>query len=230
MKHTLLFLLALVFAPLFGARDFVRASNQMLTHSAATVTAYPVSMSAWFRTSDLTVNQVIVANVEDSTGVGVYLLVRGVDAGDPLSASDFDGSTAARANSGGSVTSGTWHHGGATYSAINARSVFLDGARTDNSTSVTAFSATNRTRIGALISGNSHWSGQIAEVAIWDVVLTDAEMLVLAAGFSPLVVRPSSLRLYLPLWGNIFEYVGGRTFTDSNGSTNANIHPRIYRR
>lgn len=215
---------------LFGARDFVRASNQMLTHNAGTVSGYPISMSAWFRTSDLTINQCIVANNLETTGIGVYLIVRGVDAGDPLSASDYDGSTAARANSGGSVTSGTWHHGGASFTATNVRAVYLDGARTDNSTSVTSYSAPDRTRIGTFLSGNSHWSGQIAEVGIWNVTLTDDEMLILAAGFSPLVVRPSALQLYVPLWGGVFDYIGGKTFTDSGGTTDAGFHPRIYHR
>lgn len=224
-----LLLLFFVVSSAFGARSFNAASNQYLYLGSGTVFSYPVSMSAWFKTNDLSANRCIVANNSDISGVGTYMILRGNDAGDPLSASDFDGSTAARANSGGSVTTGVWTHGGAVFQGTSSRSVYLNGTRTDNSTAVSGFSTPERTRIGTFLPSNSPWSGEIAEVAIWNVTLTDDEMLILAAGFSPLVVRPSALQLYVPLWSGAFDYITARAFTDSGGTTDANDHPRIYR-
>lgn len=229
-----LLLLALVSIAACGkvtaARDFVRASSQFIECSTPTVTAYPVTLAGWFRTDDLTTNQVIVANATSGTGIGVYLIFRGLTAGDPLSATDYDGSTSAQANSGGSVTTNTWYHGGAVYSGASSRAVFLNGSKTTNTTTTsTNLAGTDRTNIGALISGNSHLSGRAAEIGIWNVALTDDEMSALAAGLSPLRVRPSALVYYAPLWGPIFDYVGRKSLVNQNGTTEVADHPLRYR-
>lgn len=62
-------------------------------------------------------------------------------------------------------------------------------------------------------------SGLIAEAAIWNAALTDAEVAVLAAGYSPLLVRSQSLVFYIPLVREILDVVGGVTITNNNGST-----------
>lgn len=231
MKHlvaTCLF--AALGAVAFAARDFVRASSQFIECSTPTVTAYPVTLAGWFRTDDLTTNQVIVANATSGTGIGVYLIFRGLTGGDPLSATDYDGSTSAQANSAGSVTVNTWYHGGAVYSGASSRAVFLNGTKTTNTTTTsTDLASTDRTNIGALISGNSHLSGRAAEIGIWNVALTDDEMSALAAGLSPLRVRPSALVYYAPLWGPIFDYVGRKSLVNQNGTTEVADHPRRYR-
>lgn len=46
--------------------------------------------------------------------------------------------------------------------------------------------------------GARNWDGQLAEVAIWDVILTDDEFAALAKGVSPALIRPQSLKEYLP--------------------------------
>lgn len=232
MKTLSLFLLGLLAsAQCFGARDFVRASSQFVECSTPTATSYPITLAGWFQTGDLTVNQVVVANATTSTGIGVYLIIRGATAGDPLSATDYDGTTSAQANSGGSVASNTWHHGAAVYSGASSRAVFLDGSKTTNTTTTsTNLAGTDRTNIGALISGNSHLSGKAAEIGIWNVALTDDEITALASGLSPLRVRPSALQFYAPLWGStILDYVGRKSLVNQNGSTESTTHPRRYK-
>lgn len=213
-----------------AARDFVRASNQFIECSTATVTAYPITLSGWFKTDDLTTNQVVVANATSGTGVGVYLIFRGVSAGDPISATDYDGSTSAQANSGGSVSANTWYHGGAVFNGASSRDVFLNGTKTSNTTTTsTNLASTDRTNIGALISTNSHFSGNLAEVGIWNVALTDAEMAILATGVSPLRVRPSALVFYAPMWADIFDYVGRKSLVNQNSTSAVADHPIRYR-
>jgi len=230
MRIIALFLALFLAVSLEAARTFVRASNQFLEVNAPTATAYPISISGWFKTNDLTVNQVVAGNGTTVTGIGVYLFFRGATAGDPVSATDYDGSTSAQANSGGSVTSGTWTHGGAVFSGASSRAVFLNGTKTTNTTTTsTNLAATDRTYIGAFISGTSQFSGDLAEVAIWNVALTDDEMISLAAGCSPLLIRPASLQFYAPLWPTIFDYRKGVTVTNVNTTTAAADHPRIYR-
>ena len=44
-------------------------------------------------------------------------------------------------------------------------------------------------------------SGRIAEVALWDVALSAAEVAALASGVTPLHMRPGNLVAYWPVWG-----------------------------
>jgi len=70
-------------------------------------------------------------------------------------------------------------------------------------------------------------TGTIAEPAIWNVALTDAEIASLAAGFTPDQIRPQSLQFYAPLVRNLIDVRGGRTITNVGSATVA-THPRIY--
>ena len=223
----LLCLLVLV-SPLQAGRNFVRASNQYIEYGAQMVSAYPATLSGWFKTDDLSVNQVVVANSTSTTGIGVYLIVRGLTAGDPLSATDYDGSTSAQANSAATLTTGAWHHGGAVFNGVSSRDVYLNGTKTSNTTTVTStIGSTNRTYVACLIPGNSNFSGLIAEAAIWNVALSADEMSALAKGCSPLRIRPASLVYYLPLWPTIFEY-RGIAVTTGGSPTVSTDHPPIY--
>ena len=74
------------------------------------------------------------------------------------------------------------------------------------------------------------WKGGIAEAAAYSVALTSGEIAMLAAGFSPLMVRPESLIGYWPLGGaysnDNMDVVGGNTLTTTGGPI-AEPHPRI---
>ena len=72
----------------------------------------------------------------------------------------------------------------------------------------------------------SSMNGSIAEPAIWNVALTDAEIASLAAGFTPDQIRPQSLQFYAPLVRDLVDARGGRTITNVNSATVA-THPRI---
>lgn len=50
-------------------------------------------------------------------------------------------------------------------------------------------------------SPNQRFSGKIAEVGVWDVILSDPEMRALADGFSPPMIRPEHLVAYWPCFG-----------------------------
>ena len=70
-------------------------------------------------------------------------------------------------------------------------------------------------------------SGSIAEPAVWNVVLTDAEVAILGAGFSPLFVRPQNLVFYPDLIRGLNDKVGGLTLT-ANGTVVSAHPPIIY--
>lgn len=112
-----------------------------------------------------------------------------------------------------------------TSSAISA---FTNGTG-KATTSSPGFPNVNAVAIAQIIqSGNptNILSGQIAEAAIWNVALTDAEIASLAAGFTPDQIRPQSLQFYAPLVRDLVDVRGGRTITNVNSATVA-THPRI---
>jgi hypothetical protein len=69
--------------------------------------------------------------------------------------------------------------------------------------------------------------GQIAEVGIWNVALTAAEIASLAKGMTCDKIRPQSLVYYAPLVRNLIDQKGDLTITNNNGATVAN-HTRVY--
>src|SRR5688500_12573651 len=80
---------ALCVAPslLYGSRAFNRALGGFLAATSTPVTAVPVTISLWFKTSNLTDNQTLFGIVDPATGHAIYLIFRAANAGDPLCAS-----------------------------------------------------------------------------------------------------------------------------------------------
>lgn len=106
---------------------------------------------------------------------------------------------------------GAWHHIGVTYDGSSTSNVpvfYLDGTKpaiTTNTTPVgTYVGGTQAFIIGnnASAAGIRVWDGMIAFFGMWNnVILSDGEMLSLAAGCNPLLVSPQYLLTYLPLDG-----------------------------
>lgn len=95
----------------------------------------------------------------------------------------------------------TWYPVGVVRTGTSRR-LFVNGAQDASDSSGTAFTNTTAAAmIGADAFGSSHFAGSIAEVALWNVALPDADMAALAAGAHPLRVYPFSLVGYWPLWG-----------------------------
>lgn len=71
------------------------------------------------------------------------------------------------------------------------------------------------------------FNGYVAECALWNTALTDAEIESLAKGFSPRRIRPQSLVFYAPLLRNLQDLRQGLALTAVNSPTVAS-HPRVY--
>lgn len=95
----------------------------------------------------------------------------------------------------------TWNHACARIVAHNNRYVYLNGGGEGRGTSVVSPTPA-KTVIGAIYNGGTitwHATGYIALAAIWHVDLTTTEIAKLAAGISPLAVRPYNLSMYCPM-------------------------------
>jgi hypothetical protein len=108
-----------------------------------------------------------------------------------------------------SLTQNAWQHIVLSYdssSTSNMPSVYVNGALQSMVTGQSP-SGTSAPLSGAYLIGNRNdnsrnMDGMLAEFAVWSgTALTAGEAAALARGLPPLFVRPTSLSLYLPLYG-----------------------------
>lgn len=79
--------------------------------------------------------------------------------------------------------------------------------------------------IGAYDDGSAEfWLGGIAELAIWNRILTAGEAAILGNNYSPLFI-PNGLVYYSPMVRNIPDFIGGNVGTVTNATVGN--HPRI---
>ncbi len=211
------------------ARAFDDASSEYLELDSAPVTAAPFTLSCWFNSDDLTVNQMLMfVGDKDSTEDFWRLSAKGDTGGDPLRFNVNDG-TSGSADTSTGYSASTWHHACAVETASNNRACFIDGgSKGTDATSVSPVAA-DRVSIGR--SGDSspgqYMSGNIAEAAIWSVALSDAEVALLAKGFSPLFIQPHNLVAYWPLIrDDDNDWIGGFDLAAFNTPTVA-THPPL---
>jgi hypothetical protein len=128
----------------------------------------------------------------------------------------------------GSMSAGTAYHICGVMTSSSASELFVNGVSVGTAAGRTT---TNQDRviIGATMASGtaaSHIDADVADVAIWNVALTAADIAQLADNVSPIFVKPQNLVFYAPLIRDLTEWRSGISLTAS-GST-ASAHPRIY--
>lgn len=212
------------------ARLFDDATTEYLEVASSAVSGYPLTLAGWFYSDDAAAEQVIVSVADSATSANYHVLVaHGGLGGDPVTARSRAANGTAQSSTGYSIN--TWHHACGVFTAADDRAAFIDGGSkgTDATSSAdTGFDAMSIGRVGDS-SPSDYFSGRIAEVGIWDVALSDAEVAVLGAGYSPLFVRPQNLVAY---WSLIRDEdqdrVGGFDMTAFNTPTIATHAPVSY--
>lgn len=187
------------------ARDFVRASSQYLEVTTGIATATPLTIACWANLDDNTNSQDLVSVCrKTSTQQAFRLNAGGNAAGDPIRAVTTNNATNGIAVTSVGYSLGVWTHCAATFTSSTSRKAYINGSGgTADTTSVTP-SGIDRTMIGAIWSNSviaNATDGRLAEVGIWTVVLSDAEILALAKGANPATIRPDKLIGYWPVWG-----------------------------
>lgn len=104
----------------------------------------------------------------------------------------------------GAYSTNTWNRLGGVHVSNTSRSVFLNGTKTTSSGNTGGVA--NVPYLGVGIRSNNGGGVNspalgitIAELGVWDVVLTDEEFAALNSGVSPLSIRVQSLKHYIPL-------------------------------
>lgn len=207
------------------SRLFDRSSLQYLTGSTPPVTDTPYTVSAWYYPIlDATNFQNIVSMGDIDTAVDyVTLIFHSGLANDPLrwTMRDVGGTTDINF---GTSTLNAWNHGVGIAASDTSRYLWVNGSKSSESTVSRNPNAFDTIRIAAYATGGGftgkEFDGRIAEVGVWNVALTDDEVGMLYAGFSPLFVRPQSLVFYLPLIrDNDNDLVGGINLSATNTPT-----------
>jgi hypothetical protein len=217
------------------ARLFDDANPDAYITTSAVVTSMPLTMAAWFYTDQLTTNQSIVtaSSEDDNAFHGWWLQMRGGEFGDYVAARSYGGGSSRMATTSGGATINVWHHACAVFASDVSRSVYIDGGSKGTDTNSSSPLGVDNIGIGSIYywTGSSNdfsspMSGRIAEAAVWNAALTDDEVAVLAAGFSPLFVRPQSLVFYVPLVRTVLDRVDNVGFT-TYGTPTVAAHPPI---
>lgn len=134
--------------------------------------------------------------------------------------------------SAGSFAADTWVSIAATWDGTNVRS-YVNGVADGVSANSTVPTAGD---MEIVVNGGSNYgsvgtpftTGQTAELAVWDVVLTLDEIVALSKGFRASRIRPERLAFYTPEVRGRQELIGGRTLGIGSGSETVLPHPRVF--
>jgi hypothetical protein len=215
------------------SRYFDETASEYLENDTGLVSGVPLSISVWMYSDDFgTADDQTLVFIGDKDVSNEHFLLRfgSTDPGDILEARHRVASSTQTAEVGPASVN-TWHHCAGVFAATNDRIAYLDGASGSNTNSMGDMTVADRISIGRAgdSSPGDHFSGRLAEVGVWNVALTQAEIDALAAGYSPLFVRPQSLVFYAPLIRDEdFDKVGGLSLTAFNTPTIAEHPPVIY--
>ena len=210
----------------------LNGTNQYISVNSAPASGIPLTLSALVYPSFNDVQYPII-DVTDSfgatTGSRVTMFFNGGAAGDPVQCLACNTNTCGSAITTSGFSINTWNSG-ISVSTQNNRSSFINASGKGTNESTINLAILTSMRLATRIvdgSVDSYLNGRLAECAIWNVALTDAEIASLAKGFKPTRIRPQSLVFYAPLLRNLQDLKGGLALTNNNGATVAD-HPRVY--
>ncbi|HMC88444.1 MAG TPA: LamG domain-containing protein [Gemmataceae bacterium] len=170
-----------------GSSDFAKF--------AGAITARPMSMACWFYTGSIAANQCLMFEGDDGFNHEQMMYL---NTSQKLVGADRSNSATTTA----SYTLNAWQHAAVTFGAADTVQIFLNGANKIANAAGAGTQLNSYFQLGQLSNSGIWWmNGRIAEAAVWNVVLTDAEIAALATGVMPYRIRPASLKAYWPLWG-----------------------------
>ena len=207
------------------AYQFTAASSQYLRTASCPVSAVPLTIACNTRgnATGALYPYIVVSDGANASRVNVVANADGT-----FGANQIDSAGTLGGNGGGTYSANTWIHLCSVFTSASSRSLYANGSLVGtNTTTVGSSNSYTRITIGGNHVQTFFTNGLIAEVGIWNVALTAAEVASLAKGMTCDKVRPQSLVFYAPLVRNLQDVRGGLTITNNNTATVAN-HPRVY--
>ncbi|MHC4156506.1 MAG: LamG domain-containing protein [Planctomycetota bacterium] len=203
------------------ARAFLSTSGQYLYVDQTPVTGPPFTIACWFCSTDLSAVQCLMFVGDKGSG----------NPGDPIYVQSRDSTGTSSAVSTSGYSANTWHHACGVFASATDRRAFIDGGSKGTDSTSRSPVGLDRVATGALARNTPtfYMSGSIAEAAIWSVALSDAEVTLLARGYSPTFVRPEYVKAYWQLVRDPdTEKVGGYNMIGYNTPTVARHPPIVY--
>lgn len=200
-----------------------------ISYAGGAVSGLPCTLAAWAKPTATTGDNRILSLTDTVDNDPIISLIKYANG---LLTLDWRDNAANLTSKAGTSTFSTsaWTHCAGTFDLTAGLEVFFNGVSEGTSGVTTGNPTLNLTTIGYLdlpISGDiQFWNGDIAECAIWNVVLPAAQIASLAKGASPLLIRPRSLVFYSALVRSAND-IKGRAATPA-GTTSVVPHPRIF--
>lgn len=206
MKRLLILLICCCFATsAWGGVDFNGDSDNIRIESAI-VTGYPFTMFCWFTVASITnANMLIWVGDKDVTsnwyGLTMYEGVDGKLAVMAVTPGGFQ-----IAHTSNLATANKWHSACGIFTNATLRRVYLDADVANRGAGTNSLTVADIDRFGIgrdldTSSSRAH-DGKMSEVYVWDVALTEAELVALhnskVKGFG-LQIQPANLVAYYPL-------------------------------
>ena len=215
--------------PANGGRNFVSASSQYAEVSMSPPNV-PLTIAAWVRPSVTNVVQ-SVAVVGTGVSTRCQLYIDSTCKPTVVTVETGGGNTSATASNGTPINQ--WSHVAGVFASQTSRTAYLNGGSSGNNTTSRLMGTPDRIIIGARWNTSTlggYFSGDIAEVGVWNVALSTDDLAALAAGAKPYRVRPDALVFYCPLWGQSSPAMNitGPAVTLNNSPATSTSHPRTY--
>ncbi len=216
------------------ARDI--GSSEYFEVASAPVTAVPFTVCGWGKVADVTNFFIPLISIADSGAADQLLFrldFRGDQADDKVKLFVWDGTNTVELGSTTAYSANTWHHVCGVGAASNDWRIYLDGGSKNTSSTTVTPTGQNVCSVGR--TGDSTptnaYVGHAAELAIWNVALTDDEILSLAKGLSPSRVRPLSLKGHwrgVEKSGSLIDYSKFGNDMAETGTISSVDHPPIF--
>lgn len=161
--------------------SFVAASLQFVRVDSVPITVYPYTLSAWVKTTSVSVAIVWVGT---SSAPDNWITLSINSSG--FATAQSRNTTTRFATSTTKINDGLWHHVAGVYSGPNSRKIFIDGVE-ENENTENSTPTFNRLTVGRLddSSPGNHMDGTISDVRVYDTDLSDADVALLSGGNEP---------------------------------------------
>ncbi len=237
MRNLVLLLIGLMWSStVFGgaSRLFDNASSEYLDNGTAAVFDFPFTFAGWVKSDDNSGRKVLVSQAIVASASGAILLELNGTTPRYILESD-DALEFIILSSSVDPVRDQWVHIAGVSQATNSHFIYVDGIQRGTTGDTCPICSCDRTDIGAFSPATvaTHFmSGNLAHIAIWSDALDPGEIQSLAAGISPLKIRPDKLERYIPIWGDTdpeLDYSGNnQNFNLNNTPAGSEDGPPIY--
>lgn len=218
------------------AYNFIASSSQFLSTTNFPNISPPITMACWFNitTASGNNNQCFITLFGGSFANQYRLLYADLTAGDPIRVNVFISGTGYLTDTTAAPIMGRWNHACAIIVSTTDRRVYLNGENEGlgGTTSPSLFTPTFLNIGRALVSTSGAptipCNGRVADVGVWDTILTRNEIRSLAKGVSSDKIRPQNLAFHSPLIRDLIDTKNGIIITPNLGASVA-PHTIIYK-